>query len=225
MSAGSGHNLLAGLLVGLLIAGYAVVSHYLSILPGGGHWALLIAVAPALAMGFDLARRLWGGLTLVALCLLAAAATALAWPHLRGNVSWVYFAQHVGINLALGLVFGRTLLQGRQPLCTFFATFLHTRMSAAVAHYTRQVTVAWTGFFFCVAATSVLLFFSAPLEIWSVFANLLTLPLVGLMFLADHLVRLRVLPPEDQLGLTSAFRAYQAAKRARLEAGSRDRQP
>lgn len=226
MSGGRGPNRLVLGLAGILIAGYALLSHYVSILPGGGSWALAIALAPALALGLDLARRLWGALAVGPLSLLAAAAAWLAWPHLATHVSWVYFLQHVGINVALGLLFGTSLLPGRQPLCTFFATFVQPRMSSAVVAYTRQVTLAWTGFFVCVVSLSVLLFCLAPVEIWSAFANILTLPLVGLMFLAEYLVRRAVLPPEDQLGITSAFRGYQAARKARLGPGqAQDVQP
>lgn len=219
MSVGSSsHKLLTGVLIGAFIAAYAAVAHYISTLPGGGLWPLLIAVVPALAMAFDLARRRFGIVALVPLCLAAIAAMTLIWPYLQANVSIVYYVQHIALNLTLGLVFARTLLKGRLPLCTFFAGFLHAEVSPALARYTRQVTVAWSLFFFGVAAISTLLFFLAPVETWSVFANLLDLPLVGLMFFAEHLVRRCVLPPEDQLGPTSAIRAYMAARRAGLAA-------
>lgn len=216
MSAGGDrNNLFTGLLVGGLVAAYAALSHYVSVLPEGNLWAVLVAVAPALLMGLDVARRALGRIGLALAAALVLAAVTLCWPYLKHSVSWVFFIQHVAIYTSLGLLFARTLIGERQPLCTFFATFIHTEMSPAVIRYTRQVTVAWSAFFFSVAATSLLLFFLAPVEVWSVFANLLNLPLVGLMFVLEHLVRRRVLPPEDQIGPTAAFRAYQAAQKAR----------
>lgn len=216
MSAGgSSRNLLGGLLAGGFLAAYAALAHYISTLPEGNLWAILVAVVPMALMALDLARRALGNAGLAACSALLLAGLALAWPHLKSNVSWVYFLQHVAINASLGLVFARTLVRGRQPICTFFATFAHSHMSPAVIRYTRQVTVAWSAFFFGVTATSLLLFFLAPLEAWSVFANLLSLPLVGLMFALEHLARKFILPPEDQVGPTAAIRAYQAARRAR----------
>jgi uncharacterized membrane protein len=81
-------------------------------------------------------------------------------------------------------------------------------MSPALARYTRGVTLAWTIFFGAVATVSVALFFLAPRPLWSAFANLLTLPLVGAMFAAEYAVRVRVLPPEERGGLADAARAY-----------------
>lgn len=217
---GKGPNLLAGLLAGGLFAAYAVLSHYISVLPEGNIWVLLAAVGPLAFVPLDLARRSFGATgALVAALGLAAAFAAVA-PYLMHRVGWIYFLQHIAINGCLGWIFGRTLLEGRQPLCTFFASFVHSALSPAVVRYTRQVTVAWSAFFFCLVATSILLFFLAPMAVWSVFANLLTFPLIGLMFVLDYLAKRFLLPPEDQLGPTAAIRAYQAARRARAPAAS-----
>ncbi|MBD3816745.1 MAG: hypothetical protein IE913_09895, partial [Halothiobacillus sp.] len=77
----------------------------------------------------------------------------------------------------------------------------------------------WTIFFFAMATTSILLYLFAPITIWSIFANSLTLPLLVLMFGAEYLVRRRILPPEDQLGPLSAFRAYRRSVLARRTQG------
>lgn len=215
MSAGgNNHNLLVGLLVGGLLAAYAALCHYISTLPEGNVWAVLIAVVPMVIMILDVARRAQGNIGLGLAALASLAALIPAWPYLKANVSWVYFVQHVAINVSLGLVFARTLVGNQQPLCTFFASFVHPHMTPAITRYTRQVTVAWSLFFFCVTAASVLLFFLAPLQAWSVFANLLNWPLVGLMFLGEYQARRFFLPPEDRMGVTHAFRAYMAARRA-----------
>ncbi|HJW24461.1 MAG TPA: hypothetical protein VJ576_06135 [Rhodocyclaceae bacterium] len=208
-------NLLPGLLAGSLFAAYTVLSHYISVLPEGNVWALLAATAPLGIVPLDVARRRFGAVgALVAFLGLAAAFAAVA-PYLMDRVGWIYFLQHVAINGCLGWIFGRTLFRGRQPLCTVFASFLPGSMSPAVVRYTRQVTVAWSAFFFCLVATSILLFFLAPMAVWSAFANLMTFPLIGLMFVLDYIAKRFLLPPEDQMGPTAAIRAYQAARRAR----------
>jgi uncharacterized membrane protein len=83
-------------------------------------------------------------------------------------------------------------------------------MSPALLRYTRQVTAAWTLFFFGSAVISAGLFFFAPIEAWSVFANILSLPLIGIMFLVENEVRKRTLPKSDQVGLIGTIRAVRA---------------
>jgi uncharacterized membrane protein len=76
--------------------------------------------------------------------------------------------------------------------------------------YTRRVTAAWAVFFFTVAAVSILLFLFAPLRVWSIYINFCVLPLVGAMFVAEYLVRRRVLPQVRRAGLLATVRVYLA---------------
>lgn len=124
--------------------------------------------------------------------------------------AWFSFLQNVGINTVLAVFFGRTLRAGRRPLVTTLAAAVHEEMSPQLLRYTRQVTVAWTLFFVACVVLSVLLFFAAPIEVWSWFANILALPLIGLMFLVEYEVRKRVLPKRDLLGLLATVRAVRA---------------
>ena len=192
--------------------------------PGTLPWLLLVAIATAaphaihlppwlslLAGGILLWRvgnPLWialGGLAILGLL-------ALSWPSLRENVALLYFVQHVGTNLALGALFGRSLFGGQDSLVTQFAKLAHDGViSPAKARYTRQVTVAWTIFFFASAAVSTALFWLAPAAAWSVFANLLSLPLLALMFIGEHLIRHRVLAPDDCSSIADTIRGYRAS--------------
>lgn len=124
--------------------------------------------------------------------------------------AWLNFAQHFGFNAFMAFVFGRTLRAGRVPLVTRLAALVHERMTPVLAAYTRQVTVAWTLFFLACAVLSALLFAFAPIDRWSIFANILPVPLVALMFVAEYEVRKRVLPPEDIVGILETFRAFRA---------------
>jgi uncharacterized membrane protein len=124
--------------------------------------------------------------------------------------AWFAFIQHVGVNAVLAVIFGRTLTGGRQPLITVVAAIAHEEMSPELLRYTRQVTAAWTFFFIGCALVSTGLFFFAPLEAWSVFANILSLPLIGAMFLLENEVRKRTLPKRDQVGLVGTVRAIRA---------------
>ena len=102
-------------------------------------------------------------------------------------------------------------MPGRMALCTQLADQEHGPLSADEVRYTRQVTAAWTAFFFVIAALSILLFATAPLRIWSLFINFCVLPLVGTMFIAEYQVRRRVLPEVKRTGLLATLRVYLAA--------------
>jgi uncharacterized membrane protein len=95
---------------------------------------------------------------------------------------------------------------------TRFALLAEGSLSPAGVAYTRGATLAWAVFSAAIAAASALLYFGGPLELWSLFANLLTLPLVGAMFVAEFLVRVRLCPELSHGGLlrgvTRSVRAY-----------------
>ena len=55
--------------------------------------------------------------------------------------------------------------------------------------YTRRLTRAWCVFFFAQIAISAALFTLATLDSWSLFVNVLSFPLVVLMFAAEYLYR------------------------------------
>ena len=146
-----------------------------------------------------------------ALLLLAVLGGLWAWrshDFLLAHYDWAYLLQHAGTLALLAVIFGRTLRPGEMPMIARFAQMVHGSLSPQVAHYTRGATWAWCAFFVAMAASSLALFAVAPFSAWSLFANLLTGPLVALMFGAEYLVRLRVLPAHDRAGLLQAFTAY-----------------
>lgn len=209
----AGSALLAGVLGGGFVIAYAVVAHYTSATPGVGLWAIVLAGASLALVGYGFARDSRLGMAAWLLLLVAFAAFAWHLPDMANPVATLYFVQHVGLNAAFGLLFGRTLRAGREPLITSLARLIHTTMTPALQRYTRQVTLAWTLFFTVMGLLSVLLFFLAPIEAWSLFANILTMPLVIAMFVAEYAVRRQVLPPEDRVGLLASVRAFRAAMR------------
>lgn len=204
---GSANALKVIVIAGLLVLDL-VLAHSLSCRESVHGWGVLLAATPLSVLGLLAIRQFFGNVVaLIAVIALATAGTLL-FGELKHHVEWIYFFQHVTINLLLGTWFGHTLLRQREPLCTTFASLMHPQMNPLLLKYTRWLTAVWTGFFFIMATTSALLFFFTPIGVWSTFANLLTLPLVIALFVIEYLVRLRVLPPEDHLDVTSAFRAY-----------------
>lgn len=109
---------------------------------------------------------------------------------------------HWVIYSGLLLTFGLTLRPGREALITMLARRMHGPLSGELRRYTRRVTYAWCCFFACQLAASVGLFFFAPLVVWSFFVNILDLPLVAAMFVAEYLFRLCYVPdaPRHSVG-------------------------
>lgn len=196
------------LFAGIVAFGYAVFAHYASAANDIGAWAILLAIAPMLVVGLGVARESRRGLAALLLALAGFGALVWLWPRLHNPVAWLYFLQHVGINSALALFFGRTLTGGHKPLITALAAVVHKVMTPELERYTRQVTIAWTLFFAASAGISAGLFFFGPVEAWSVFANILTVPLIALMFLVEYEVRKRVLPERDLVGLKATVHAF-----------------
>jgi len=192
----------------LLVALDMAMAHYLSRQPTVQDWAVVLALLPMSVALLGLIRRAAGTVLCCAALVGMIGLLVVGLPLLKHHVSWVYFIQNVTVNLLLGLWFGLSLTQGNEPLCTTFAGQLHPVMHPLLRWYTTRLTQVWTAFFFLMMSMSIGLFFLAPVTVWSVFANLLALPIAMLVFVIEYAVRKRILPPEDLLGPTSAFRAY-----------------
>lgn len=204
---------LRGLATGGLVVVWAVLAHYASAGEVPADFSAVLATAPIVAFAVILLWRVGSPLLIALGATVIVALLGLGWPLLRHNVALLYYLQHLGTNLALGALFGRTLYGGREPLVTHFAKLAHDgQISPAKARYTRQVTVAWSLFFATSAGLSTILFWLAPAAAWSIFANLLYTPSLLLMFAIEHLVRLRVLPAADRSGIADTIRGYRASR-------------
>jgi uncharacterized membrane protein len=158
----------------------------------------------------------------MALAVAAAAAAALwsGWSTLERHFPDLFFLEHAGVNLLLATIFGRTLVAGREPLCTRFARLLHRHLPPEVERYTRGVTIAWTLFFVAVFTASCILYAGHFLAAWSLLANILSPVLVGAMFAVEYAIRLRALPHWERVGVLGGIRAFSrhfAAQRAQAQ--------
>lgn len=171
---------------------------------------LLFSIAPLAALALVSAWNARARGLALGLYALAAAAVLLNLEWLRAHTAWLYFLQHFGAMGLLALSFGRTLGQGHaNALCSRITILiLHTEVDAKYLHYTWKVTLAWTLYFAGSALLSVLLFFAAPIEVWSAFANLLTPLLIGAMFVGEYLVRVRTQPQRVHFSIAQTIRAY-----------------
>jgi uncharacterized membrane protein len=207
-------------LIVVLIAGYALASHFALILPNGQAIAAALALGiPALALvGFVFqwaAKRLVGvtpvmryaSAALVSVVPLAVLLWQM-WPLVVSNAQMLYLVQHVGTNALLAWVFGHTLAEGSTPLVVTFARIVHTHLPSEIEAYARKVTVAWTVFFIVTCVISVALFTAAPLAAWSTFAVLLQWPSVAVFFVGEYVLRKRLFRHFDHASMKQGFDAY-----------------
>lgn len=197
--------------IATLVICYPFLAHFSNTSEHSSNFGVLVAVAPLAFISLVLAWRLPRRIVMLGVLSLACVALWMIWPALEKYYGLVYWIQHVGMQLILLMTFGRTLFAGRQPLCTRFAEAVHPPLTLQHEVYARQVTIAWTLFFAAMALISSLLFFLAPLAMWSVFANFLTLPLVASMFIAEYWVRRWIFPDMQRAHILDAVRAFRAS--------------
>lgn len=120
----------------------------------------------------------------------------------------------VALNAFMAWIFGHTLAKGSVPLIERIARVMNdpgTELAPEVVRYTRQVTVAWTALFVVLTLVNLMLALCAvpggllasagfepplavPLELWSLFANVLNYLFVGALFVLEYAWRQHRLP-------------------------------
>ena len=115
---------------------------------------------------------------------------------------------HATANLVLLWYFARTLRAGKEALVTRLARRVHGVLPPEIVAFTRRVTAVWCAFFAAQVAVSMLLFAFAPLQIWSMFVNLISVPLIGLMFAGQYLCRMVRFPDHPRASVARILRAY-----------------
>jgi uncharacterized membrane protein len=184
------------------LAGYQLVVHWQLARGGAGSWIALTPLLAAVLLAWRTALR-WPAVLLAAAC--------AAWLWLRpGTVPGALLAVHMTIYLGLMWMFARTLRPGREPMVTAIARRVRGSLPPEIAGYTRRVTQAWCGFFAGMVLASAALFLFAPLPVWSLFVNLLNLPLIAAMFGGEYLVRITRFRHLRHFPITAAARAFRA---------------
>lgn len=212
--------LAAGIILYPLLAYYSAATSAATTTPSLG---VAVSLTPPLALLLSLSwrsqRRLANMLVAISVCLVLWR----CWDLLERNFDWVYFFQHAGTHLSLALGFGITLVPGRQPLCTQVAEVVRGSLEPEVIRYTRGITLAWSCFFLVMCLVSSALFMFGNIQMWSVFANFLTFPLILLMFSVEHWVRLRKLPHLEHTSIRVSFFAFLKTPKPYQEAPAQPR--
>ena len=124
--------LLRSCAVGALAISYVVLSHFTLTTPGYEELGILVAMTPIVLATVSLA---WNtAYRFVVLALTAGTVWVLIdWHHTAGlNFRRLYWIEHAGTQLLLCMMFGRTLMVGREPLCTHFARIVHGPVTPAL---------------------------------------------------------------------------------------------
>jgi uncharacterized membrane protein len=207
---------------GLVILALAPIAIHVALVTG--KWPVLVFVIPALqllGMGAALlvrrgSRQHW----------VTASAAALLVSLAFVGIAQLDLASLPGLPHALAyssllVVFGFSLLPGREPVLTRLVLKIRGPLPPELLAYTRHVTAAWCCFFAAQLALSLTLFLFAPLAVWSLFINVLNLPLVVVMFAIEYAYRVARFPNfrHDRLSDFSKF-AAEFSKRTPRQADS-----
>ncbi|CAN7641868.1 hypothetical protein LJR230_004763 [Trinickia sp. LjRoot230] len=198
-----------------LVAAYQIAAHEAVRMPGKQALGLALALAPLLLLLVGAAARSGRRGWLLPLVVVSLVGLWTVRASLAQHFQWGLYVEHMTFNLTMAALFGRTLLAGNVPLCSRFAAMVHGTLAPAVARYTRRITAAWALFFLAMAAISTVLFITASIEVWSTFANYLTLPLSAAMFVVEYACRRLVLPDMTHSGLLEGIRAYRQSMQER----------
>lgn len=171
---------------------------------------LLLVFAPLLAVAawvlFRMLGKVWW--PLLALGFVAAIYYVVTGDHGRIGLLAVNGLSHASLNMFLLWLFGRTLLPGREPLISQISRRINGELKPEVVDYTRRVTIAWCIYFVLQVAISLLLYLFTPLAAWSFFINVLNLPLLILMFVAEKAYRTMRFPNHPKTSIMKAIEVY-----------------
>jgi uncharacterized membrane protein len=115
---------------------------------------------------------------------------------------------HATAYLFLLWYFGRTLAHGREPIITRFARSVHGPLQPGMVLFMRKETVAWCVFFAAQLSVSALLLAFAPISAWSLFINLLNLPLLAAMFVGRLVYRMLRYPDFPRTSIGQAIQVF-----------------
>jgi uncharacterized membrane protein len=216
----------AALAVAALGASYPVMAHLSALTGRKDLVACSIGLLAVLVLLPGLRRGRWPAWAALALATLVLPAAVRS-----GHGMALLFLPPVLINGFVAWLFGHTLLEGRTPLIERVVHAMHgpgdTTVTADMLSYARQVTLFWTVLMSALTVINLLLAAFAspggllriagfdpavavPLEIWSLFANVLNYLVVGAAFAVEYAVRTRRFPRQPYTGFIDFTRKLMA---------------
>ena len=194
----------------LLFIAYPILLHIFVLKDEVEVWHLVFVFAPLLlGVGwviFGALARIWW--PLLGLLLAALIYYVIAGEHGRVGLLAVNGLSHASLNLFLLWFFGRTLLPGREALISQISRHMNGKLDQEIADYTRNVTIAWCIFFCGQVVISFLLYMFVSLAAWSFFINVLNVPLLGAMFIGEHVYRAARYPKRIQTSIMKEIEVF-----------------
>lgn len=182
-------KLIKGNILPILTIGYPIVTH---VAIGKNQFELALLLLGSMA-GLSLFSRskqsvdnsniffelaLWAGLICLIVCIILIDATRVTLylpPILLLSFCTFYFA--------------KTLLPGNEPVITKIARVVFQEEGPEIADYTRKVTRLWTVFLAILLVQTIGLSLFAPIELWSLFTNVLNYLFMSLLFITEYIYR------------------------------------
>jgi len=133
----------------------------------------------------------------------------LAWTLFIASCAGILLAEYLGLTLyllylppillplLLLVVFGRTLLRGREPLITAIGQTARGPLSATMCRYTRRLTQLWCLVFAIMVIWSAVLPWLKQPELWSWFTNVINYGIVGAIFVGEFALRKKLFANHD----------------------------
>lgn len=183
-------KLAVGAVVAMAFLAYQFLMHKVLAVGQIAPFEAALVLSPfAIAAGWAIKVEMgWSLAILVASSLTLAVFAAVSYFSFEHSV-FTFGLPHMAGNLFMMWFFARTLRGGRVPLITTIARKVHGTLKPEIERYTRTVTFAWSLFFAIQVAVSMTLFAFAPLDVWSTYINLLNVPMIILMFIAEYIYR------------------------------------
>ena len=147
-----------------------------------------LALAAALGLRLLLAAPRLSRATLRQLAVPVLCAAAVLGPTLALNDPRALLFVPVGVNLALGFAFARTLRRG-PPLVETLARLQEPDLSPAQVRHCRSVTAVWCGFFAVNAGVCLALALLGDLWLWTLYTGFLSYLAMAALYGAELLIR------------------------------------
>ncbi len=174
--------------------------------------ALVVGAQLAVLCAALLARSSLPGKRVFAL-VIAGGLIALAWRFGSEGLTASSGIPHAAVHAALLAVFSGSLRRGQEPIVTGVIRRIRGPIPNELVRYGRQVTIAWCVYFAAQLVLSLVLFSAASLGAWSFFINVLNMPLLLLMFVAEYTYRsfrFRHLPRSRIVDMIAAIANWRA---------------
>lgn len=109
----------------------------------------------------------------------------------------VYFLPPIAVNYFIGMIFLKSLMKNSTPVIEKYMLLLEGEIDAAERKYARWFTTLWAVVLLSLAIETAVLALFYSHETWSLFANFINYFILGLMFLVEYLIRLRMFPQKQ----------------------------